>query len=118
MKHPPAFRLSRRPRAIVVAILLAIFGVGACSAPPPYIHRPDEFNRAAVNFSKEPTDADDVIVCYGRSGTTAAQVIAVARAECARFGKIPQFDRQSILTCPLFTPVSAHYNCIVGPAAK
>ena len=118
MKRFPAIRQSCRPGAIVAALLLTILGVGACSAPPPYVHRPDEFNRAAVNFGKEPVDADHVIVCYGRSGTTPSQVVAVARAECARFGKIPQFDRQSILTCPLATPVSAHYNCIVRPAAK
>jgi hypothetical protein len=118
MKSFPAFCHFCRPGPVVTALLLAILGVGACSAPSPYVHRPGEFNRAAVNFGKEPVDADHVIVCFGRSGTTPTQVVAVARAECARFGKIPQFDRQSILTCPLTTPVSAHYNCIARPAAK
>ena len=99
--------------------LIALVGLltAACAAPEPFAYQIDEFNRSASTFRKTPANIPQVIVCYGKSGTTPEAVIEVARQECARVGKVPRFNRQDYLICPVLTPVSAHYDCLAPSQA-
>ena len=99
----------------LIAILLPVFLVG-CSGLAPYVHNPNEFNRNAPNFGKEPADMAQVAVCYNGSTTTPQDVLALAESTCRKFGKTAKFERQDIMQCPLLTPARAHFSCV--PADK
>jgi len=95
--------------------LLLVLVLTACSGGPEesaYVHRPDEFNRTSPDFKKEPENIDSVTICYNKYGTKPEIVAKMAMDECAKFNKRAEFDRQSLSTCPLFTPVAAVYKCL------
>jgi len=94
-------------------VLAMVTGLGACSTPP-FVHQPDEFNRAAAGFGADVTDISEVTICYSAYSSTPGQVSSLARDECAKFGKTAVFINQTNDTCPLLAPVSANYSC-VGP---
>ncbi|HEX9702291.1 MAG TPA: hypothetical protein VGA19_05525 [Rhodospirillales bacterium] len=94
------------------------FVLGGCAAPGPFVHHPGEFNRAAKDYGKEPTNIDSVTICYNKYGTSPGIVAKMASAECARFNKTAEYRRQSFEICPLFTPVAAEYECIGGPKTE
>lgn len=106
-----------RIRALGAASLLLSM-VAACAAPEPFVYHRDEFNRELPTFRQEPTTISSVVVCYGTRGTTPADVIELAAAECARYGKQARFSYQDYFICPLMTPVSAHYACEAAPPGQ
>ena len=93
----------------VLGLLLV---VAACSAPPPYVHVHQEFNRESDVYLHGIASRDDVEICYSKNGTTPQQVTALAKAECARISKVAIFREQSLQVCPLLTPVAAIYDCV------
>ncbi|MBT3239251.1 MAG: hypothetical protein HOK06_08435 [Rhodospirillaceae bacterium] len=97
-----------RSFAIVVFIT---GGLAACSTPPS-VYKKGEFNRADPDFGKEVTDITSVTICYSAYSSTPAEVAAMARDECGKVGKTAMFTGQSYDNCPLFTPVSANYQCV------
>ena len=100
------------------AASLLLSMVAACAAPEPFVYHRDEFNRELATFRQEPSTISSVVVCYGTRGTSPADVIELATAECARYGKLARFSYQDYLICPLTTPVSAHYACDPAPSAQ
>jgi len=100
---------------VISTVGLLAGGVAACSAQP-YVLHANEFNRSAVDFGKDPTDIEAVTICYRSSSTTPQDVRALAVKECAAFGKTARFIKQNYLSCPLLTPVAAHYSCDVKPS--
>jgi hypothetical protein len=100
-------------------ILIVLVGLltAACTAPEPYAFTEEEFNRSLPTFRKTNPDMKEVIVCYGKSGATPQQIVEIARQECAKIGKVPRFNRQDYLVCPVTTPVSVHYDCLAPSQA-
>ncbi len=101
-------------RYLFLVILLVL---GACSGPPPYVHKAREFDRNASNFGQDPKDIENVTVCYAKSGTTPAEVRKTAQDECAKFNKEVRFLKQDYSTCPLSAPVSAFFECYIPQPA-
>jgi hypothetical protein len=101
----------RRFIAKFAVVLVAAMVLAACSTPP-FVHKTNEFNRAAADFGVDATDISGVTICYSAYSSTPAQVSLLARDECARFGKTAVFIEQTNDTCPLLAPVSANYRCL------
>ena len=107
--------MRRAPKKLVPFCLSAMVLASACAGGPEqsaYVHRPGEFNRASPDFAKEPENIDSVTICYNKYGTKPEIVAKIAKEECAKFNKKPEFARQSLTVCPLFTPVAAIYLCL------
>jgi hypothetical protein len=107
------------PFISLVAAFTVLLLTSACAVPNethkdedknPFVYYPSEFNRAT--FSKPAVIPDSITVCYNKYGTKPAAIAKMAVKECAKFNKTAEFDRQSMLVCPLFTPIAAIYICI------
>ena len=96
----------------VIGLFLAAWVLSACSNEAPYIHNPDEFNRESANFAKELEDRDNLSICYNKRSTTVQDLLAMAQAECGKFGKEAVFDKHDFLQCPLTTPARAKFLCL------
>ncbi|MDP7651796.1 MAG: hypothetical protein QGF38_08845 [Rhodospirillales bacterium] len=96
------------------ALAVFLFALGGCADPEPYVYRSGEFDRGSSDFGRDPTDVKAVAICYNRRVTSPAQLQEMARAECAKFGKVARYTQGRILTCPLALPLGAHFEC-VGP---
>ena len=104
------------PRSSAFPLLALVFLAGCAGAAGPYVHNPNEFNRASPNFGKELTDRGGVDICYNRSFTSAADVVALAVRECGHFGKSARFIRSEVFQCSVLAPVRAVYQCMAPPA--
>ncbi len=94
-----------------IAIAVIALALSACTNQAPYIHNPNEFNRESADFAKEITDRDSVMICYAKSSTTVQDLLAMAQAECGKFGKEARFQKHDFLQCPLTTPARAIFSC-------
>ena len=104
-----------RFKPILAALgILAVLLVTACGSPEAYVYKAGEFNRGAKDFGKEPEKIDSVTICYNKFRTKPEIIANMASTECAKFNKKAEFKRQTLKTCPLFTPVAAVYKCIGG----
>ncbi len=102
----------RRVR-LVGCVCLAFAVLAGCAASTvPYVYKAGEFDRSSPNFGKEPTDITSVTICYGARGTTPEEIRDMAQTECAQFEKTARFTDQNYRTCPLLTPVAAHFDCV------
>ena len=100
---------------LVLAVALAptlTLGVAGCEATGPYVYKKDEFKRTAETFNKEPTDRDEVTICYNGLGTTDKQVETIAQQECGKFAKQALATGATFGVCPLMTPVEAQFACV------
>ena len=95
-----------------VIVLGALTALGGCANMPPYVYNPAEFDRESADFGRDPTDIEEVTICYSRRATTMETVEAMAQGECARFQKVARFEDDSFLYCPLLTPTSARFECV------
>ncbi len=107
----------RRSTLLFPVLFLGLF-LSACSTPAPYVYKKGEFDRSAKDFGKDPVGISKVVICYGKSGTTAKAVREMARQECTKFGRTAQFVRQTYDLCPLSTPISAIYSCKIPGGTK
>jgi hypothetical protein len=89
-----------------------VLGVAGCGSTDPYVYKKDEFKRTAETFNKEPTDRDEVTICYNGMGTTDKQVEAIAQQECGKFAKQAVATGETFGVCPLMTPVEAQFACV------
>ena len=110
--------MPRVPYISSAVVFAALLLASACAGPnaadragdkDAYVFNPSEFNRNT--FDKPAVIPGSITICYNKSGTTPAAIAKIAIKECGRFNKTAEFDRQSLLVCPLFTPVAAIYNC-------
>ncbi len=97
-------------RYAILGLFLAAPMLAAC-AEAPYVYKAEEYDRSSEYFASEPDDISDVIICYSSSNATPAQVLELAQARCAQYGKTARFETQDYLSCPLSTPVSARFFC-------
>ncbi len=104
-----SFRLVR----LVARVCLAFAVLAGCAGSTvPYVYKAGEFDRSSPNFAKEPTDITSVTICYGTQGSTPEEIRDMAQTECAQFEKTARFTDQNYQTCPLLTPVAAHFDCV------
>ena len=101
--------MGTRNLAALAVFLLVLSG---CADPEPYIFRSGEFDRGAESFGRVPTDVDTVDICYNRRATSPAELQEIARAECAKFDKVPRYTQGSFLSCPILLPLGAHFDCV------
>ena len=75
--------------------------------------RPYEYDRDSSDFPDGPTllNGSEVKVCYAKSKATPAQIVALAREECGRFGLAAKLSKQRPFYCPLRTPIAAVFVC-------
>lgn len=95
-------------RLVFTAVMLV--SLTSCSQEP-YIYQEGEFDRSRPDFAVEQTDRTELQICYFKPNTTPQDLLAMAGAECARFGKIAVFKGQDLLNCPIFTPARANFRC-------
>lgn len=99
--------------AFRAALLLAVAAVlDACGSQPPYVYRPNEFNRQDPNFGKTPTDISSTVICYAKWSTTPEAVRELAAQECGKYGRISVYTGKSLTYCPLRTPTAALFDCL------
>ena len=104
--------MRRRHITLLVLIIGVISVTIGCSRIEPYVFKADEFNRDSSTFAKEPTDIETVTICYNKYGTTPGDLLEMAQSRCGDFSKTARFNHQDRLTCPLLTPVGAHFDCV------
>jgi len=90
---------------------VSVLTTQGCALPDPYVYRYQEFERKQVDFGKEPADRRSVGICYNKRNATPEQVVELARAECAKYGKVARFSHQKRLECPILTPAEAVFTC-------
>lgn len=95
---------------LFLAAALALTAEG-CAWPEPYVYRYQEFDRAQPTFNKEPTDLKSVGICYNKKNATPERIAEMAKAECAKYGRVARYSHQRRLECPLTTPMEAVYLC-------
>ncbi len=93
------------------AVAFVAFALSGCADQAPYIHNPSEFNRQSPNFAKEIKDREGVNICYNKRSTTVQDLLAMAQAECGKFGKEALFQKHDYLQCPITTPARAIFKC-------
>lgn len=98
----------------LAAILVVTFGAAACSPPPPFVYREDEFDRSSKYFNQLPRDKRHVTVCYNRNSATPQQVDNLAAEQCAKYQRTARFLRTTYGVCPLTTVVGSLYFCEGG----
>jgi hypothetical protein len=59
-----------------------------------------------------PSTPDRVAVCYSSQGSTPAEILALAKEECAKTNRTPVFDGQDQFQCALFAPTRAYFKCV------
>jgi len=93
----------------ILTILVTCAALGACQ---PYIYQPDEFNREREDFGRELKDRKTVEICYFTRNTAPQDILAMAEAECAKFGKTARYTYSEVGECPLATPTMGRFNCV------
>jgi hypothetical protein len=93
----------------ILIVLLACFALTACA---PFIYEADEFNRERPDFGRELKDRKAVDICYFTRNTAPQDILAMAEAECAKFGKTARYTYSEVGICPLATPTMGHFNCV------
>ena len=97
--------------ALRIFSLIAAFMAAACAAPEAYVFKSGEFKRDSKTFGKEPDNLSSVTICYNKMGTRSEIISKMAVEECGKYGKKAIFFEQTLNLCPLFTPISAVYDC-------
>lgn len=92
-------------------VVVALLATAACSAPPPYVYYPDEFDRRRQGYGQDRTTLSEIIVCYNAKAATPDEIVRLAENECAGVGMKAAFTRTGFETCPLLTPAGAYYTC-------
>ena len=100
--------MTLRPFKFLFCIALLGAGLSACQ---PYIYDPEEFNRERKDFGHDLTDRTDVNICYYTRSTTPQDILAMAEAECARFGKTARYRYSEVGQCPVATPTLGLFAC-------
>ncbi len=59
-----------------------------------------------------PSTPDRVAVCYSSQSSSPADVMALAKEECAKTNRTPVFDGQDTFQCALFAPTRAYFKCV------
>ena len=99
-------------RAAAVATVLIL---SACSAPAPFVYDSAAYNREDPNFAKPLKNRDSVTVCYSKYGSDQRDVAVLAANACAQFGAGIRFIGNGFSSCPIMTPVGAHFACVGAP---
>lgn len=98
-------------------MVLMLAALASCGGQP-YVHVAGVYNRNSEVFKKGLADRSEVTVCYSKRKASPAEVTRLAVEECARFGKRARFSDQTLMTCPLFAPVGAVFECLADAASQ
>ncbi len=101
-----------------LAALAALGSVAACSPPPPYVYKENEFDRADETFNKPLDVTEGVTICYNSQSTTAGEVRAMAEAACREGGGLARFVEHVHADCPLLLINGARFSCGLEPAPE
>ncbi len=97
-------------RPLRISLLLALLmPLAACEAP--YIYDPEEYNRERADFGHDRKDRTELKICYLTRTTTPQDILAMAEAECGKFGKSARYLNSQMGECPMATPTLANFVC-------
>ena len=99
---------------MLVRLACAMVLLAVATACQPYVFEPAEFNRDRADFGRQPADRSEVDVCYATNSTSAQDLLAMAEAECAKYGKAARYRYSDVLECPMATPLRARFICERG----
>ena len=72
----------------------------------------DGRREAGTAFRVGPSTPDRVAICYNRRGATPQDVIQLAREECAKTDRQPQYLYQEHIQCSALNPTRAYFACV------
>jgi hypothetical protein len=91
---------------------MALLGALLAGSCDPYVYNPREFDRTDPNFGHEVVDRSSVQICYSVANTSPQDILALAEAECSKFGKTATYTYTDVLECPVATPNRARFSCL------
>lgn len=100
-----------RPFARLLWVPVA-FAAAACQYPDAYVSTPREFDRSAPGFREVPLDRSSVTVCASPFRADDQGVMALADAECQRYGKTAKDPTVAFGTCPLLLASVVVFRCV------
>ena len=112
--HRAQIQYVKRLRRIAAVALSAAVIVG-CQYPTPYVFTEREFDRSSADFNKELPNRDSVAICMSPFADPSESVVALAEAECQKYGKSVRFVERRFGKCPLLIASAATFQC-VAPA--
>ncbi|TVR81802.1 MAG: hypothetical protein EA405_08040 [Rhodospirillales bacterium] len=101
-----------RSSALVPAAALSLLLLTACGATEPFIDDPRAFDRTAPGFGQEPEDITEVAFCFSSTRTALDDIVTMAEARCAEFGREARYTGGNYHQCPLLTPRRAEFDCV------
>ncbi len=106
------FGVKRAPKWVIGVILgTTTLLLGACGSAA-YV---DSRREAGQNEPVGTSTADMVAICYSKSPATTAQVLKLAESECAKTGRVAQYQREERWTCTAVAPRRVFYSCVAKP---
>lgn len=64
----------------------------------------------------EVSEPKRVAICYNKATIEPQDLLAMASAECAKYGGRAQLREQTLFYCPAFSPVMMEFTCVGGVA--
>ena len=105
---PP--RVSGRGWRQAAALVGMAFGLCSCGSAPFVDARREAGQKTEVGVSTP----DRVAICYSSRGAAPRDVLALAKAECAKTNRTAVFDGQDEFRCVLLAPTRAFFKCVGG----
>jgi hypothetical protein len=95
-----------------IAAIMTLMLLSACGAASPYVHMPEEFNRQSPGFNVEPTDIEEVAICYQPLVSDHQSAVALAEERCRQFKRTAEYLSTGYGQCPLATIARARFACV------
>jgi hypothetical protein len=95
-----------------IAGIVTLMLLSACGVASPYVHIPDEFNRQSPGFNVEPTDLEEVAICYQPLVSDHQSVVTLAEERCRVFDRGAEYLDTRYGQCPLATIARARFACV------
>lgn len=105
-------RTSPRFRTLApAAFALAALSLLSACADGAFVDRRRDAGQPTLTYVGLSTP-DTPSICYNTWNSTPAEVLALARAECAKTDRVPELLGQSSFDCRLFYPARANFRCV------
>jgi hypothetical protein len=86
----------------------------ASCAGNPYV---DSRREAGKRISVGTSNPSVVAICYGGGDPPPADVVKLAESECAKTGRVAQYQSRVRIACNLLKPSRAYFKCVKPDAS-
>lgn len=97
-----------------VAFAVFFIGLSACTQAPFIDARREAGQSDMIGESTK----DRIAICYNSYSTDEAEIINMAKAECAKTKREPKYDGHKYWSCRVFLPHRVYYSCVDSPSQK